>query len=678
MADVKITDLTAVASVVGTNTFEVTEDPSGTPVSKKATAAQLATYIDAAGAASSAVSTHVAAGDPHTQYKLESDFSANGASLVNAANYSAMRTLLSLVPGTDVQAFSSVLSTYAGIAPSANVQTLLGAADFAAFRTSLSLVVGTNVQAYDADLATIAGLTATTDNFLQAKSSAWASRTPTQVTADLIAMVGDSGSGGTKGLVPAPAAGDAAAGKYLKADGTWATVSGGGGGSPGGSSGQIQYNNAGSFGGINWLDSTAGAFRFGAADAASPVAQVLSVQNVAGGTSNTAGADTTLNLSSPTGTGTAGQLAIASSFSSPTAAATTVTMTIAAPCVVSHTAHGFVTGQPVVFTTTGALPTGITAGTTYYVVSRTTSGTSTYNLATSVANAIAGTLITTSGSQSGTHTCTTLATVQNPDITALTLGPSGLTGSQTTPLLDLKQTWNTSGTPTGLKFNAVGVASNNGLLFDFQLNGASLISYSTNNNIGLSVSNITASILKLNVSSYIDLVSSTNYIYSGLNGGLRFGGSTFLTGDGVANVFAVLNGTTAQTSRLYRTFTNASNYERLALQSGSGYFEVACETAGTGTDDLDLRLTAAGTGKVTAASSITARSGTAIPAGGTAGAGVMVSSTANFGMFFGSGAPTLSAAKGSLYLRSDGSTTNDRAYINTDGSTTWTALTTAA
>jgi len=109
------------------------------------------------------------------------------------------------------------------------VQTLLGAADFAAFRTSLSLVVGTNVQAYDADLATIAGLTATTDNFLQAKSSAWASRTPTQVTADLIAMVGDSGSGGTKGLVPAPAAGDAAAAKYLKADGTWATVSGGGG-----------------------------------------------------------------------------------------------------------------------------------------------------------------------------------------------------------------------------------------------------------------------------------------------------------------------------------------------------------------------------------------------------------------------------------------------------------------
>ena len=44
------------------------------------------------------------------------------------------------------------------------------------------------------------------------------------------AFTGDSGSGGAIGLVPAPSSGDAAADKYLKADGTWATVSGGGGG----------------------------------------------------------------------------------------------------------------------------------------------------------------------------------------------------------------------------------------------------------------------------------------------------------------------------------------------------------------------------------------------------------------------------------------------------------------
>jgi hypothetical protein len=50
----------------------------------------------------------------------------------------------------------------------------------------------------------------------------------TQVTAALNAVVGDSGSGGTKGLVPAPAAGDAAANKFLKANGTWAAPSGSG------------------------------------------------------------------------------------------------------------------------------------------------------------------------------------------------------------------------------------------------------------------------------------------------------------------------------------------------------------------------------------------------------------------------------------------------------------------
>ena len=50
----------------------------------------------------------------------------------------------------------------------------------------------------------------------------------TQATAILDNFVGDSGSGGTKGLVPAPASGDAAASKFLKADGTWATTAGGG------------------------------------------------------------------------------------------------------------------------------------------------------------------------------------------------------------------------------------------------------------------------------------------------------------------------------------------------------------------------------------------------------------------------------------------------------------------
>lgn len=45
-------------------------------------------------------------------------------------------------------------------------------------------------------------------------------------------MTGDTGSGGAPGVVPAPAAGDAAAGKFLKADGTWSDPTGGTGGHP--------------------------------------------------------------------------------------------------------------------------------------------------------------------------------------------------------------------------------------------------------------------------------------------------------------------------------------------------------------------------------------------------------------------------------------------------------------
>ncbi len=69
---------------------------------------------------------------------------------------------------------------------------------------------------------------------------------------------------------------------------------------------------------------------------------------------------------------------------------------------------------------------------------------------------------------------------------------------------------------------------------------------------------------------------------------------------------------------------------------------------------------------------------TAVPAGGTAATGLRFSSTANLGIFFGSGVPTLSAAQGSLYIRTNGSTTATRMYVNTNGTTGWTAVTTAS
>lgn len=73
------------------------------------------------------------------------------------------------------------------------------------------------------------------------------------------------------------------------------------------------------------------------------------------------------------------------------------TMTIATPGVVTVASHGLSANDPVQFTTTGTLPTGITASTTYYV--KAIDG-NTFNLALTVG----GANINTTGSQSGVHT----------------------------------------------------------------------------------------------------------------------------------------------------------------------------------------------------------------------------------------------------------------------------------
>lgn len=57
-------------------------------------------------------------------------------------------------------------------------------------KSEITTLVGAGYQPLDSDLTTIAGLTATTDNFLVSVSSAWASRTPTQVRTTLGLVIG--------------------------------------------------------------------------------------------------------------------------------------------------------------------------------------------------------------------------------------------------------------------------------------------------------------------------------------------------------------------------------------------------------------------------------------------------------------------------------------------------------
>lgn len=80
----------------------------------------------------------------------------------------------------------------------------------------------------------------------------------------------------------------------------------------------------------------------------------------------------------------------------------TVTITVASPAVVSWTAHGLSVNSPVVFNSTGLLPTGVTIGTVYYVIAP---GLTTNSFEFSAT--LGGSAVDTTGTQSGTQSAQT-------------------------------------------------------------------------------------------------------------------------------------------------------------------------------------------------------------------------------------------------------------------------------
>jgi hypothetical protein len=114
-----------------------------------------------------------------------------------------------------------------------------------------------------------------------------------------------------------------------------------------------------------------------------------------------------------------------------------------------------------------------------------------------------------------------------------------------------------------------------------------------------------------------------------------------------------------------------NGFQTISINQSTGTVTV------TGTFGAATSVTSLAATTVTATGNITADSATGLVAGG-ASAFIATNVAAGMGIYVGSGAPTVAAAQGSLYLRSDGSSTSTRAYINTNGTTGWAAITTAS
>lgn len=94
-----------------------------------------------------------------------------------------------------------------------------------------------------------------------------------------------------------------------------------------------------------------------------------------------------------------------------TASVTAANINTSTDVLTTSAAHPFTTGTPVILTS-GAAPGGLATGTTYYVINVTST---TIKLATTAANATAGTAIDITSQGTGTHTLTQVITVSDND-----------------------------------------------------------------------------------------------------------------------------------------------------------------------------------------------------------------------------------------------------------------------
>jgi hypothetical protein len=352
--------------------------------------------------------------------------------------------------------------------------------------------------------------------------------------------------------------------KFNPFTGTLDDVGAGGGGStsPGGSTTQVQFNNAGAFGGdadLTWNSTT-------------NVLGVTGDVNLSDGGTYT----TTLQTITPTA---------ARTISLPDATGTVALVAGSSGQVLYNNA-------------------GVNAG----------ASTLTYD----------GSILTTSGRFINSYNAAGIASAPAKAFT----GTWFITGTATTtkPHLLIEPTgttstgWSTTG--TGLGVNAASGFTGN--LLDLQVNGTSQASVSSSGVLNLASGSV---VIRPNVSGSTEL----KYLNNGLllrdavetqvarfvGGGslglvltssahLSFSsgnpenavGDTVLRRD-AANTLAQRNGTNAQTTRVYNTYTSATNYELGKLEWSSNVLRIGTEKGSAGGTARDMELQTNGTTRIT-------------------------------------------------------------------------------
>lgn len=180
----------------------------------------------------------------------------------------------------------------------------------------------------------------------------------------------------------------------------------------------------------------------------------------------------------------------------------------------------------------------------------------------------------------------------------------------TVNISSIAKTWNDAGTTfTAIGLNVTDTASNAAsLLMDLKVGGASKFSVDKAGEVGASGLNLAAggavptagfnafsSGLVQGYASGAVAMKLTSSSFQVTGGTLEMGGSGLQTSiyHPSRDVLVQARGANPQTLAAATTYTDASNYERTALENG-----VRMQTAGTGAANIDLPLVPAGTGVV--------------------------------------------------------------------------------